>query len=766
MNTALIQSSQVAFSALTYRLPELAKKAQSDYLSTIPHYFSESVSTEFIQLAEKLVNGSLTAKPASNELLFSLFEQIILSEDKKSTTKEYVYPYAALSPESIFPRHKDEVKPNYATLWESFVAGLNDIPKSHSKEAENAALYLDHFDTALQCFTSNVPSTYSDEISFYDFSKAVAALTTALSVYHQENGFSSENLESNDALNQPKFLLLQGDFFGIQDFIFSGGSESNKQAAKLLRGRSFQVSLFTELAALKLLSACNLPSTSQIMNAAGKFLIIAPNTERVKKAIESIQQELNQWFITNTYGLVGLGIAVKSASCNDFLGDNFKRLRDGLFKSLEEIKLQRLDLTESTPSVQDISYPYGCCKLNSYFPAVDEKEGLSIISKDQIEIGRLLANKSRIIICNENSEINQNYRTQSLNLSIFGYRIIFTNGKKDTGDFGYPVKLNQIQRFWDFSLAENTTQPIWNGYARRYINAYVPYFKETDKFVSEKYKGVENEIDPNSVKTFDFIASEDRQLQGEKYQGQVALMTLKGDVDNLGKIFEKGFNPPNLAKMSGLSRLMNQFFSLWLPAYCAEKSPNMYTVFAGGDDFFLIGSWYSTQKVAYAMRQRFIDYVAKNPEIHFSAGMVMTKVGMPVPRLGELAEDALEKAKGVEGKNAVTIYHQAVAWDKWQSLSDLEDEIERLAREYRISTSYLYSLIYFAKQANEKDKIENTMWRSRFYYKTARYVVDKLSKERKDKALEEISISLGEKGIEQHKLDFIIPLFNHFYKQR
>ena len=93
-------------------------------------------------------------------------------------------------------------------------------------------------------------------------------------------------LADNLASKEEPLLLVQGDFFGIQDFIFSGGRESNKGAAKILRGRSFQVSLFTELAALKVLNACGLPATSQVMNAAGKFLIVAPNTTVVKNARE------------------------------------------------------------------------------------------------------------------------------------------------------------------------------------------------------------------------------------------------------------------------------------------------------------------------------------------------------------------------------------------------------------------------------------------------------------------------------------------------
>lgn len=244
-------------------------------------------------------------------------------------------------------------------------------------------------------------------------------------------------------------------------------------------------------------------------------------------------------------------------------------------------------------------------------------------------------------------------------------------------------------------------------------------------------------------------------------------MTLKGDVDNLGTIFQRGINPPNIAKMASLSRQMNQFFSLWLPAYCAENSPNMYTVFAGGDDFFLIGAWHSTQKVAFAMQQAFKRYVAENPEIHFSVGMVMSKVGLPVPRLGDLSKEALEKAKGIDsGKNAVTIFNRTVKWADWGNLCKLKDEIDRLAEEYKISTSYLYSLIRLCELANDSRNIESSMWRSRFYYRTARYVIDKLPKEKRNKALDEITISLGENGIGKFKINFAIPLTNYFYQKR
>ena len=709
----------LAFSVLHHYLKLFAEKQEPHLpLPSFPSQFKQVDISPFLSQAEHLVLGKQPELKQSNKL-FSLFENI--NQENKKT--QFSYDFQPLSPNTIFPK-KEENNTALSVHWDKFINEIKEIPKSH---CDNPSLWLDHFDTAMQCFTCNLPSPYSDDISFYDFTKAVTAFVVALA--------------DQEINKEEPFLLIQGDFFGIQDFIFSGGSASNKGAAKILRGRSFQVSLFTELAALKVLNACQLPTTSQMMNAAGKFLIVAPNTKAVKEAIKQVQAELNQWFIKETYGLIGLGIAVQSAKYSDFEQNHYETLVKKLFENLEEQKLKRLDLTDTTQSVQEVEYPNGVCEMNSFFPAQTGKER-SVISEDQIKIGEMLSKKQRIIIADINADINHKYETQILKLPIFGFKVIFTNSREDTKEFGYPVKLLQIHRFWDFSLPENTNSTIWNGYARRYINAYVP-FNEEGKII-----------------TFEDIETQDK--------GQKALMTLKGDVDNLGTIFQEGIQSANIAKMAALSRQMNLFFSLWLPAYCAEQSQSMYTVFAGGDDFFLIGPWYSTQKVAHAMQQAFAHYVAENPKIHFSVGMVMSKSNIPVPRLGDLAKEALEKSKKIDtNKDAITIFNRSVKWEKWQFLLNLGDEIERLAKDYEISTAYIYSLIHFALQAeNKENKIENSMWRSRFYYKTARYVVDKLKKEEKSTALNQIITSLGDKGIETYKGDFIIPIFNYFYQQR
>ena len=726
----------------------------------------------------------------------SLFEQI--NKQKNVTAKDLLwrYPLKALSPKAIFPQLREQCEPGnneeaqaqYKGLWDDFLKALRDIPKSHSG---NWPLWLDHFDTAWLTFTQAIPSATAGltkpEVSLYDHSKTTAALATALWRWHeaerQTDAAAAVGLKDRSDWDTQKFLLIQGDFFGIQDFVFAEGSQTNKAAAKLLRGRSFQVSLFTELAALKVLEALALPPTSQITNAAGKFLIVAPNTQAAKDALKTVTQEINQWFLTHSFGLAGLGLVGKPASCNDFLKGNFKALIGSLFSDLEKAKLQRFDLTADvnlTPTVFAVNYPYGVCQYNGRLPA-DKAEGSNkasaALSRDQIKLGSQLVRKDRILVTQGGAALHGAGVT-SLETAIFGYNVAFTDVEEETGKFGPLARDGSLLRCWDFSLPDNLEDTLWNGYARRFINAYVPRFTEDDQWAVDRYTGCDDDVEFERAhfagKTLNHIACEDRQPRRDQggWKGQVALMTLKGDVDNLGTIFQQGLQEPTFAKMAALSRQMNAFFAIWLPAVCKVDFPNTYTVFAGGDDFFLIGPWHRTQELAARMEAEFKTYVAHNPGITFSAGMVMTKPGLPMHTLATQAEEALDEAKGnnlpdtQERKNALVLYGERVRWPDWGKVQAAQDQLDDVRDAYDLSTGYVYGLLQLITLAADTKNPEHAMWRSRFAYRTRRYVVDKLEPEKRQRAQTELSVALGQQGIEELGTRYRIPLFNHFYRQR
>jgi CRISPR-associated protein Csm1 len=741
----------------------------------------------------------------------TLFEQIRLDGDAGSVRPEWRYPLRALSPEGIFPARAEQCESSdkaaaqheYQTLWNQFVEALKDIPRSHRA---NLALWLDHFESLWQCFTHAIPAATAfnvkPEVSLYDHSKTTAALAVAFWRYHHERSDSSDGvrraMKERADWNESKLILIQGDFSGIQDFIFATGGETQRRAAKLLRGRSFYVSLLTECAALKVLDQLSLPPTSQVINVAGKFLIVAPNTDTTRSTLARVQAELDAWFLAHTYGQSGIGLAWMPACCNDFLHGKedespFRKLMKRLFEQLEEAKLRRFGLCSDSaaPAVfggflDAFDNTKGECKIDGRSPATRRlEEGqdtwVSDLAYDQMMTGSRLATQERILVTRQ--DLNHN----TLQLSLFGYYISFTRDQEITGRFGRDAESGNLLRVWDFSLPEIVDAPLWNGYARRYINAYVPRYGNLNFYDNERYDGLERPQDSNEIKTLNHLARDDWRFEqdasgAKRRVGVEALMTLKGDVDNLGLIFQRGMDRPTFAKMAALSRDVNAFFAIWLPWMCRKEFPNTYTVFAGGDDFFLVGPWRSMIKLASRLKEAFSRYVTSNPDIHFSVGLSMTKPGLPVRHLGRLAEEALDNSKvhnptniAPLPKNAVTCYGIAVSWKQFDELLQREAQLEKLVAELGLTTGYLYALLSYANMAGKvNERPENALWHSQFAYRTRRILEAKIKGGDNPKAAEEkrrriqadIAAEIAHAGIEQFVEAYKIALFTYLYQQR
>jgi len=616
--------------------------------------------------------GTATGGDHFSSRQLTLFEQIRLDESpSKQAPLTYRYALQPLSPKAIFPQPAKDCEPNkrdrkqatqqYRELWDQFAEALKAIPDSHQDRLD---LWLDHFDTLLATFAHAIPAATAfgvkPEVSLYDHSKAVAALATALWRWHQARDDDPQTIiaahQQRADWDEPKLLLIQGDLFGIQDFIFAAGGETQRRAAKLLRGRSFYVGLLTECAAMRVLDALALPPTSQIINAAGKFLIVAPNTEATRNALAEVRKTLDAWFLEHSFAQAGVGLAWLEASCNDFLtarGDQknshqrFRDLMKRLFAQLELAKAQRFGLCAETPApplfdgfLDCFDNQLGVCQIDGRSPATDEisEQGqplrLSRLAQDQIAIGNWLTRFKRLLVTREG--IGQH----TLGIDLFGYRISFTQEEDDSGRFGPAVREDNLLRAWDFSLpVADGERALWNGYARRYINGYIPRFsgEPLNAFDETKYLSADPDAEGNFTrhepKTLNHLACEDQRLNERgHWVGIRALTTLKGDIDNLGLIFQQGLSEPTFAKMAALSRQTNAFFAVYLPWLCDTEFPSTYTVFAGGDDFFLIGPWRSQMDLARRLQREFARYVAENPAIHFSAGLSTTKPGLPIAR--------------------------------------------------------------------------------------------------------------------------------------
>ena len=724
-------------------------------------------------LGEKQVNH-LRAR------MWSILETVTMDGKnfKKAQHRHLLQP---LSPENLFPGSIEEVEPTddgrakkeYLFLWEGFVEGLNRIPQAHRG---SLPLWLDHFDSLMQTFTHAIPSATAAkkpsggfmsvpaDVSLYDHSKTTAALAVAMWRFHEARGtvdtaFSEEWRHSWDTLGTDEFLLIQGDFFGIQSFIFADG-EKTKRAAKRLRGRSFSVSLLTELAALKVLEVFELPITSQVINAAGRFLIVAPALADAQERLEAVRRTLDSWFLQHTFGQSGVGLASTGAGRKDFRKACFGGLMARLFADLERRKRSQFSLCGSNPPppiFSKVDYSkHGACSVDGRVPATvslqnwdgDQEEWVCGLCADQLAMGTSLVKKERLLITLES--VNKD----SLDLDYFGFCVTFTGKEAESGRFGALAQGGKLLRAWDYGLPDPAqgNKALWNGYAWRSMAGYIP------------------SSDTGDILEFSEIAKSS--IMGDsqgKTIGVNALGILKGDVDNLGIIFHQALQEPTFARMAALSRQVNAFFTIWLPWICAKRFPNTYTVFAGGDDFFLLGPWLEQIHLAEAMREAFGRY-GLNPDVHFSAGIVMTKPSIPVPSLGLMANNALEQAKKYEGKNAVTCWNRTVDWKDFSEMLAAEKELTRIAKKYELSTGYLYGLLHLCDKAESSEiRPEDAIWRSWFVYRTWRQVLDRLKKmdekERKEIYKREFAEQIGS-HIEQWKGNYKISLFTCYYQRR
>ena len=176
-------------------------------------------------------------------------------------------------------------------------------------------------------------------------------------------------------------------------------------------------------------------------------------------------------------------------------------------------------------------------------------------------------------------------------------------------------------------------------------------------------------------------------------------------------------------------------------------------------------------------------------KIGFSAGLAMTKPGLPVRRFGAMAEEYLEDAKAFSreestsghaatraektkertDKNAVTCFGRTVGWDTFRDLLAARKRMAELADHSALSRGYFYGLLelidLFEGLARRP---ENSIWRSRFHYRTWRALerVRGLNLEERRRLMGALAKELSEGGIVRFKGDYRIALSAHLYRNR
>ena len=713
---------------------------------------------------------------------------------------QYRYPLAALSAGTIFPlpRNADSLRGDpareYQNLFDVFISQLDKLLDRES----DVELWAHHFDSLLQTCTAMIPAArvgdVIHDVSLYDHARTTAAFASALYGYHCHSKTMDEK-SIRDA-NQEKFLLVTGDFYGIQNFIFSVGGEMKKYRSKLLRGRSFAVSLFSELAADMLCRELGLSFLSVVFNIAGKFTLLAPNTDSSKEKIRTVANRINDWLFEVSCGQASMGIAVTPASPARFYCNEYGKLHDLHIRDALEVKKQKLDLEKYGGPMEgylesfDASLDKPLCSLCGKRPATAEASGdhsvlgQSAVSacpvcRDHVMLGTSLVRKNRLVVID-----SEEASSKGLRKPIFGrYQLRFLNSE------AAGLQDERILKMWQVSANPDGT--LFTEVTMRPLNGYIPLYTEQDEQddrlldsnrSEEKTLELVDQIHAGDPKTFTHIAAAAKvKAEGRESSGTEAIGVLKADVDNLGLLMgcglpEKQFT---MSRMATLSRQLDAFFSVYLPTLLAghDEFKDIYTVFAGGDDLFLIGPWNRMAYLAAYLQKRFTEYVCTNRAITFSAGITLHKSHVPVDKLAVAAEEALEQSKDAEGKNSVTMFGQTVNWQDFKALLENRVAMQSWLDNKLISNVMMYRFNQLISMAGkEKAALEQTggevfledldalKWRAMFSYSIQRNINSSLKGEERTRAVGEVSRMAG--WMDKYGAATRIPLWHLLYDKR
>ena len=309
-------------------VPDTHKRALAYIVSRADTYSSKerSKSIEFKNEDEKKVYFKKSR-------LSSIFSHIDIGREESQIPTKY-YDLNPLSYLNAFPKDKNNLNLDtysYKTLVErDFPKALKNLDCTNFNNLYNGLFSI--LEKYLWCVPSDTTKPKPD-ISLFDHLSTTSAIAASLYLYHCDN-FDEKEITNN---TKEKFLLISGDLSGIQKFIFEIKSTNPKKINKILRGRSFYLSLLTDAISVKILNALNLPVSCRVMNAGGQFVILAPNTTTVKEKLITIDKEISKWFLDTFLGKLSLNLVYDVA----LSGENFGNIVQILKALRYELELKK-----------------------------------------------------------------------------------------------------------------------------------------------------------------------------------------------------------------------------------------------------------------------------------------------------------------------------------------------------------------------------------------------------------------------------------------
>ena len=193
--------------------------------------------------------------------------------------------------------------------------------------------------------------------------------------------------------------------------------------------------------------------------------------------------------------------------------------------------------------------------------------------------------------------------------------------------------------------------------------------------------------------------------------GRGYLAFLRIDADRIGEKFRDLAGQPE--RIRGLSKLLDGAFSSSVSHLIASQFPNLYPVYGGGDDLFVIGPWNDILDFAAAWRSEF--RAISGDHLSFSAGVALAKPRQHILTKSEEAERALNEHAKVP-RDSIHALGCTIPWSEFPSVLDGARRMAVLLAEGQIRSALLHNLIELHGRWRRGD----ARWHSLLFYQTER----------------------------------------------
>lgn len=610
----------------------------------------------------------------AEEVLTCIFSLIEVEKGQRPEPCFYSARPLALEGEVLFPKVRAEARPPGPDLWQGFVEEFLRIPQM---EAES---FFETFYHLYQKYAWAAPCTYGEPgVSLFEQWKGVAALACA----------TGETWTEGPAEN---FRLIGGDIPGIQDFVYT---ITSKGAAKGLRGRSFFLQLLGDAVVRRLLADLDLCPANVVYNAGGNFVLLGP--AGVSEAeIQGIDQAVNQVLLRHFRGdlalALGWGSIPREAIGSETQGEDNWITSEGRLKGAINRAKRQPFARLAAEDWKVVFEPEG--KGGDRYCAIcrcelGEGQGRPLRDEDltpePVPEGQLVCDD-----CHGFEELAQALAQEDMRMVV---------GRGDAG----PAS-------WQRILKELTTAKAHPGLAYALTSKTPPsgalvYALSPDQFSAGKAHGFRwlANTTPREPAPGDPRRKQIRpvdQMTDDATSGFKRVGVLRMDVDNLGNTLVTRIPGRSMPVTSGLSAALDRFFAGWLDKMIqgiiadpgmvgvGKGKPELfYTIYAGGDDLFVVGTWDRIPALAQRIRHEFGAYTGEHPGLGLSAGISVEEAKSPIYRAAERAGEALEHGAkerhdkdGRLAKDGITFLEETYDWQEFAEVQGFTETLIGLVR--------------------------------------------------------------------------------------